>query len=110
MQSGELNKRILIGNTIEGQTPNGYPTTELDESTAIKVWAKIMGISNKQFYADNTENMEGILNFKIRYRPNFDTSMKVKYNNVIYDIIDTDDYLQQHRFLILRARMVRNNG
>lgn len=109
MNPGELNKHILIGKTKLIDTENGFKEKEFDTDNAIKVWSKVNGVSNKEFYSSNSTNLEDILNFTIRYRKDIDSTMQVKYNDKIYDIQGIDDFMEKHEFLTLRSRRVKNN-
>lgn len=104
MQSGDLNRRIIIGNTVVTTNDNAFESENFVEFCG--AWAKINGLSNREFYTNKTTEQEDILNFTIRYRKNLDESMQIQYNNKAYEITGIDDYMEQHQFLTLRGRRV----
>jgi SPP1 family predicted phage head-tail adaptor len=103
---GELNKRIQIGKTKVTVT-NGMSKKSFDTVNAIGTWSKVNGISNAEFYADNSTNSKVILNFTIRYRANVDDTMIISYNKKYYEINGIDDFMEQHIFLVIRAQEVK---
>lgn len=105
MDSGDLNKRIKIGNTIVTVT-NGMSKKSFDTANAINSWSKVNGLSDDEFYADNTTNVKNILNFTIRYRI-IDDTMLVLYKGKTFEINGIDDYMEQHIFLVIRAQEVK---
>lgn len=108
MQSGDFTRKIIIGKMQVTTNENGFQ--ENNFVGIINTWSQINGISNREFYSSNTTDAESILNFKIRYRKNINESMQIFYNNKFYNITGIDDYMEQHQFLTLRARVVEQSG
>lgn len=107
MQSGDFNRKIIIGNTQITTNDNGFQ--EKTFVTVINTWAKINGISNNEFYVNRSTEMEDVLNFTIRYRKNINVSMQILYKDNYYNILGIDDYMEKHQYLTLRARVVKQS-
>lgn len=106
VDTGDLNKRISIAPKKMVKSTGGIQTKSFDTENAINTWSCINNVSDNVFWGDNNENNTSIMNFTIRYRKNISQQMLVKYKNNYYEIVDIDDYMEQHIFITLRTKLV----
>lgn len=85
MRAGELNRRISISEKVITRLPSGAETSAW--SIKMHTWAKVL--QKKQ--AESIDNQNFVLTdellFKIRYRNDLDTEMRINYDGKVYEII-----------------------
>lgn len=82
-------------------------------NTLFKPWASVNGVGGREYYKAAQTNSENDMIFKIRYSNKLNncltSEIRILYNGKTYDIKHIDDYMQQHRELVIRASEV-NGG
>jgi SPP1 family predicted phage head-tail adaptor len=97
------NKKIelqrLVGDGDGSQLPSYEPIGTF--------WASVNCIGGREYYAAVQYQAENDMIFKVRYCSKLadikPITTRILYNNKIYDIKHVDDYMEQHRELVIRA-------
>ena len=105
---GDLRHLIEIGFTENTVNANGYP--EAKDTVLCKVWASAQDAGNQTFHAADTTNAEGVINFTIRYRPDVQPGMWVKYLGDKRVITTLGEYEFKRRYLGLKTSIVKGVG
>lgn len=105
MGAGDYNRTITFQRkTIAYDTVNKPIETWAD---AFTVWAGVITSGGKEFYAAQKKNEETTAIFKIRYRSDISTKMRIKYANSIYEILPPiNDVNARHIELLISAKEV----
>lgn len=82
---GRLNRRISILSKTQSKTANGFDT--IKESKVCDCWASIYPVRMSDIKENSTLQTVNNVKFTIRYRPNIDTNMTIKYNSKTFRII-----------------------
>jgi SPP1 family predicted phage head-tail adaptor len=102
LNAGKLNKRISIERSVAGSpavNEFGEPVVIWDELA--EVWAAAEPLSGREFWAQQQVQSEITTRFRIRYRTDILTGMRVVYNSAIYMIKSIIDPLEEHEELQL---------
>lgn len=102
INSGKLNKRVSIERSVAGSpavNDMGEPNVSWEE--VAEVWAAAEPLTGREFWAQQQVQSEITVRFKIRYRSDILTGMRVVYNNAIYMIKSIIDPLEKHEELHL---------
>lgn len=105
---GNLRHLVEIGYTENIITENGYP--ESVDTVVCKVWASATEAGNQTFRAADTENAEGVINFTIRYRPDIQPGMWVRFLGEKRGIMTMGEYEFKRRYLGLKTSTVKGVG
>lgn len=77
MEAGRLRHRVTLQRRVEAQGATGAVTwTWQDEDT---VWAAVEPIQGREFFGAAQVQAEVTTRIRIRYRPNIDAKMRVKF-------------------------------
>ena len=84
MQIGRLDRRIVI----EVNTPTRSPSGEKVDSwaTLATVWAEVRPLRGKEFFDAAAVQSEIDTKFRIRFRSDLTTKMRINYDGNLYDI------------------------
>lgn len=106
MNPGELNKRICIMTTVSTPNDNGYE--EDQETIYCDCWAKVSNMSGTEIFKSNKDYSKVITRFLIRYRKDkiITTDMKVRFNNILYDITYVNNYKYSNEFLEIIGEVI----
>jgi SPP1 family predicted phage head-tail adaptor len=102
MNAGRLNKRVLIERSVTGSpavNDFGEPIVTWEEVG--EVWSAVEPLSGREFWAQQQVQSEITVRFRIRYRDDLLTGMRVVYNSAIYMIKSIIDPLEKHEELHL---------
>jgi SPP1 family predicted phage head-tail adaptor len=102
LSAGKLNKRVRIDRSVAGSPPVnefGEPVVSWEEVDTI--WSSIEPLSGREFWAQQQVQSEVTTRFRIRYRADILTGMRVVYNTAIYMIKSVIDPLEKHEELQL---------
>ena len=102
MQSGKLNKRLVISQLVTGSpavNSVGEPNTSWGEIDT--VWAAIEPVSGREFWAQQQVQSEVTVKIRIRYRSDVSVGMKGECAGRTYLIQNIIDPLEAHRELLL---------
>lgn len=80
-----LNKRATIQTPPTGTDAYGQPNTEW--TNGAKIWAAIEPLRGREFFAAQAENAEVTTRIRIRYRSDVDRTMRIKYKDIIFEIL-----------------------
>lgn len=104
MKAGELNRQITFQRaTYTYDSKNEKIPTYADMTP---VWAKIITTGGREFYAAQKLNAETVALFKIRYRPDINSTMRIKYGKKTFEIIAINDVDEKHEELLISAKEV----
>ena len=102
INAGELNKQITLQvPTVARDDFNQPIITWADSAT---VWAGIITTGSREYYAAQKLYAETSAVFKIRYRSNMSTKMRIKYGNRYFAILGIADPEEQHIELLLSCK------
>ena len=68
------------------------------------VWAAVMPISGREFYAAQQSQSEVTHNVHIRYRPGINTAMRILYRKRKFQIISIIDHEERHQSLLIKCK------
>lgn len=84
MRVGPMKHRIILEKFEEGVDDYGFP---LDQWVEYKrLWADIVPVSGREYFASATVNYEVTSKIYIRYYDGIDPTMRVRYKNRAFDI------------------------
>lgn len=105
------NKKIEIQYYSENQDEIGNDIPQW--TTLIRPWAEVNCTGGREYYAAAQVNSENDMIFKIRYSScmagKLTSDLRIVYNGLIYNVKHIDDFMEQHRELVIRARQL-NGG
>jgi SPP1 family predicted phage head-tail adaptor len=102
LSAGKLNKRVLIEKSVPGSPPvNEFGEPVVSWIEVDTVWASAEPLSGREFWAQQQVQSEITERFRIRYRADILTGMRVVYNSAIYMIKSIIDPLEKHEELNL---------
>lgn len=108
MEIGALNKRITFQQLKTTINENGFDVEEwLDVKS---VWAAVSNLHSKEYFEAAAVQMENTVKFTIRYLPTLDTSMRILFNNTLYNIISVDNIKYRNRFVEIKGLEVDLSG
>lgn len=104
-------KKIEIQSLIETEDDIGNQIRNWQ--TILRPWAEVNCTGGKEYYAAAQVNSENDMIFKIRYSKiiadKLTSDVRILYSGKIYDIKHIDDFMEQHREFVIRARQL-NRG
>lgn len=87
MRSGELDRLITIEQATESTDAYGAPTLTWDPpANSWQVWAQVKPIRGQEYFAAQQVNARVDTTFRIRYRSDITTKMRISYGGEYYDI------------------------
>lgn len=90
MKAGELNRQITIQYVSgEATDSDGFKTKTWGD--LVTVWAAVITTGGGEFYAAQKVNAETQCLFKVRYRTDITTKMRVKYGTRYFEILALND-------------------
>lgn len=86
MQIGNLDRRVTFQTANHTPDSTGYIGPAYAD--AFTVWAEVVpqDLRNAEPFVDQTFNPQQVMIFRVRYRTDIDTTMRILHNNEIYDI------------------------
>jgi SPP1 family predicted phage head-tail adaptor len=96
---------VEIGYTENVINENGYP--DPTDTVVCKVWAAATDAGNQHFRSADAINAEAVINFTIRYREGITAGMWVRFRGEKWIISTLGEYEFKHRYLGLKASMVK---
>ena len=105
---GDLRHLVEIGYTENHINENGYP--EPTDIVLCKAWASADDAGNQTFFAADTENAEGVINFTIRYRSDVQPGMWVRFLGEKRVITTIGEYAFKRRYMGLKTSIVKGVG
>ncbi|MBQ8180600.1 MAG: phage head closure protein [Ruminococcus sp.] len=106
------NKKIEIQALCEEEDEIGQQISSW--KTIFRPWASVNCTGGREYYKAAQTNSQNDMIFKIRYSKtisSYSTSeIRIVYNGRIHNIKHIDDYMQQHRELVIRAEEINGRG
>lgn len=84
MNPGELNTRIIIQQYVTATDSDGFETQQWVDFK--RLWSKKTGLTGRVFYAAAAVQSESDVIFKIRYRKDITSSMRIVEGSHVYEI------------------------
>lgn len=85
MRAGRLDRLITIEQPIESTDPS-YGAPIQTWATLAQVWAQVKPVRGSEYFAAQQMNARVDTVFKIRYRSDLTTKMRISYGGELYDI------------------------
>lgn len=104
MRAGELRNRITIQEPVEKKDSTGAPYQDWEDY--VTVWADIQPLGGSKFWEADKPNAEISGRIEMRYRPDINKNMRVKYGEKILDIDNVFDPDERKRRLYLLYKEV----
>lgn len=106
INAGELNRRIMLQKKAESEGP----FVDLSEYRDYKpTWAKVWHLNDRQIYAARSANIKTDVDFTIRYRTDLDISMRIVYDNEIYEIDSIKPLDNKRSYLVISTHIFRQD-
>ncbi|NGP59888.1 phage head closure protein [Paenibacillus thiaminolyticus] len=86
LNSGRLNRRIVIQKKGRSENGAGYPLPNPPWEEVATVWASREPLRGREFFAAAAVQHEKTIRFKIRYRDDIKAGMRVTEKGRTYDI------------------------
>ncbi|WP_270599508.1 phage head closure protein [Clostridium baratii] len=110
----KLNNRIKFRKIETIQSDYGTDVPELSKDIYYSCWAGFKQVSSKEFIEAKTTNSENIVTFTVRYcnklKPLLDLkekkSFKVEFNECIYNILFSSDWMNLHKYIDLKCEVI----
>lgn len=104
MGIGELKHRIIIQKPVIKINENGFEG-ELYEDYKT-VWSKIKNLNGKEYFEASAVQKEKTVKFMIRFIKDIDETMKISFQEKIYDISFIDNIKYENKYLEIKAMEV----
>ncbi|MCY9770512.1 phage head closure protein [Paenibacillus alvei] len=86
LNSGRLNRRIVVQEKVFSENESGYPSPNPSWEEVTTVWASREPLRGREFFAAAAVQYEKTIKFKIRHREDIKAGMRVLEKGRIYDI------------------------
>ena len=103
MNSGKLDKRILIETPSEGRDDYGQEVRTW--STFASMWAGIKLNIGKESFETSEKVKERVVDFKIRWRTDLNNEMRILYNSNYYEIEDIVELGREDGLIVRGSRL-----
>lgn len=88
LNAGPLDQRITFQQRVPTQTPAGEQTyTWANLASAPEVWAEANPVRGREFVAAAQMQADAPMSFRIRWRADITTAMRVLWRGLPYDIV-----------------------
>lgn len=85
MKAGKLDRRVQI--KVKTSTRDSYGAEILTYSVLATVWAEVVPISGREYFAAAQFIPEATLKIRMRFREDFDETALISYDGVDYNIL-----------------------
>ncbi len=102
-----LDKRITIEHKILVKDEQGnvvkdsYGNQKYEWVEYCRVWSEVRDLGGKEFFASMGETNKLKTKFKIHYRDDISTDMRIRFNDVVYNITTPDNLDYSKKWLLL---------
>ncbi|QHB18274.1 phage head closure protein [Mannheimia pernigra] len=108
MEIGKLRHCITLQQQINTQNDYGaFVTTWQNIAT---VWAEIKPISGRELNSANQTHAETTVQIWLRYLPNLDHTMRVKFSDRLFEIVAIQNWRELNRSLLLHCKELTNGN
>ena len=108
MQIGDFRHRITFQQLKAEVKENGFEEEVWKDYKT--VWAKVSNLSGREFYQAATVHAEKTVKFMIRYVNDIDESMRILFNQTLYDITAIDNVKYENKYIEIKALEVEDSG
>lgn len=109
IDAGRLNRRIIIQQRV--QSLNSHRENVYTWATFLQLWAEVLPLRGREFFAASQGQEEVTTKFRIRYRTGIDHTMRVLYLGDPYDIVAPPiDPKGSHEFIELMTKKGVGDG
>ncbi|ADH98324.1 phage head closure protein [Salisediminibacterium selenitireducens] len=101
MDIGDLRHRITLMSKNVETNENGFEVVtwqEVDE-----VWAHVANLTARDFFSASRVQMQHTVLFTIRYHPDVDESLRIRFLEKVYRLTGIDQKQYKNRFMELKA-------
>ena len=106
MNIGRLRHRIRLQK--QRNRPSDYGATIAEWLDVHHVWAEVKPLSGREYFAEAQIQSEVTTQIWLRYLPNVDSTMRVVFNEQIYEIVSVINYKLLNKTLLLQCKDVPN--
>ncbi len=99
--AGNLNKKVSIIKTIISQDEEGNRLCQ--DSLVCQVWAGVQDATMREYYEAARNQMDHVVNFSVRYRPDIKEGMFVLLSGEKYEIKQVNAFLHKRDYLTLKT-------
>lgn len=85
MKAGKLDRRVQI--KVKTSSRDSYGAEILTYSVLATVWAEVVPISGREYFAAAQFVPEATLKIRMRFREDFDETALISYDDVDYNIL-----------------------
>ena len=85
MKAGKLDRRVQI--KVKTSSRDSYGAEILTYSVLATVWAEVVAISGREYFAAAQFVPEATLKIRMRFREDFDETALISYDGVDYNIL-----------------------
>ncbi|MBO0586119.1 phage head closure protein [Sporosarcina sp. E16_8] len=106
MNPGRMRHRVTFLSPPEGEDSDGFPNIEWTEH--VTVWASVETLKGRSFFEAAKTQMQDNKVVTIRYHPNVDDSMRIRFNKQDYDItsLTNDDMLNKSMTIVVKEAVM----
>ena len=104
-KAGDLRHRITVGRSAATINENGYPMET--DTVVCRVWASALDAGYREFFEAAAGNLEDVVNFTIRYRPDMEPGMWVEFKGQRRKIVQVNGFDHLRDFLLLKTARVK---
>jgi SPP1 family predicted phage head-tail adaptor len=104
MEAGKLRHRIAIQKKTVSPDTEGIPMETWNDFAVM--WSAVNPLSGKEFWEAQAVNQANIVRFRIRYISGIHSSMRIVYNNRIFQILSIIDVEERHQELQIMGQEV----
>ena len=108
MRAGNLNKKVEIQSLTSTQNEFGE-VTNANWTKYKNAYASVIPVSGKESFLSNTDFSKTSHKIRIRYLPNINASMRIVWNNRVFNFISTRNIAEMSKEIEILAEEV-NNG
>lgn len=104
MGIGKFKQRITFQKPVINVDGNGYETEKLENYKM--VWAKVMNLSGREYFEAAAIKQERIIKFIVRAITGIDETMKILFQDKVYDIVFINNIGYQNKYMEIKAMEV----
>lgn len=108
MMIGDLKHRITFQILVTANNKNGFEEEIWEEYKT--VWASASNLSGREYYQAAAIHAEKTVKFMIRYVNDIDESMRILFNQTLYDITAIDNVKYENKYIGIKAVEVKSDG
>lgn len=108
MRSGDLRYTLLFLQPVRTLDRYGRTVTDWQELCTVKGAAH--DVSGREFYEAAAHQLENVITFDIRWRPDVTTACRIRFRGIDHEILQINHLGYQGDYLRIRARSVAPEG